>query len=575
MFRVLIGIIILAIVIYAGVLIYQQVLIRKLKAVDQKRQALDIDQLVQAVDQVKRMSLTGKTLEQVKALVTDFQELTDNRLPRLAKQTSQAITAAKQYHVFAAQQAVGKANESLKVAQQAIDELQAQVKSLKDLDTQHKEAVKSLEGKYQSLRKTLLAKNFMYGPAIDGLEGQLAQLEDDNDHFRELTSQGDHEKAAELLAQLQRDTDRLEEMIQQIPPLFKNIETQFPDQIRELQQGEQTLTAEGYKYPEADLSEQINALTDQVAASKTALGDLDLDTVSQNDTAIATKIDHFYDLMEQEMNAKPKAEANLDYLAKFIAHAKNQNSLLLRELERLNLNYTLDHQELETARGFREQLRTIEGDYQSDVERMHDQTAVMTQVVSRQEKQKQEMTQIEQQQQEINDSVAGLAKEEQQARETLQQFEFEMHSIKRQVENLNLPGASKAYQDYYMVVSDEIKKLNENINQVQINMEDITKQLIMIQSDLDILTEKTDDLVDSALLAEQLIQYANRYRLTHAEVAEASQKAQQLFDNDFDYAKSLETIATVLDQVEPGSYKRLEDQYYQNKQTTTPANEEA
>jgi septation ring formation regulator len=89
--------------------------------------------------------------------------------------------------------------------------------------------------------------------------------------------------------------------------------------------------------------------------------------------------------------------------------------------------------------------------------------------------------------------------------------------------------------------------------------------LIMIQSDLDILTEKTNDLIDSAQLAEQLIQYANRYRMTHEEVSTASQEAQRLFDEDYDYAKSLETIATVLDEVEPGSYKRLEDRYYQSK----------
>lgn len=87
----------------------------------------------------------------------------------------------------------------------------------------------------------------------------------------------------------------------------------------------------------------------------------------------------------------------------------------------------------------------------------------------------------------------------------------------------------------------------------------------MIQSDLDILKEKTTDLIDSSQLAEQLIQYANRYRMSHDDVAAASDEAQRLFDEDYNYAKSLESIATVLDRVEPGSYKRLEDNYYQSK----------
>lgn len=569
MFRVLIGVIILAIVIYAGILIYQQYLIRRLKGINQKREELTIDELANSVDQVRAMSLTGKTLEEVEQLTTDFGELKENRLPRLKQQVNDAINSAKQYRVLTAQQEAKKASASLEVAQQAINQVEDRVAELKQIDAQHKQAVRTLEARYQSLRKTLLAKNFMYGDAIDGLETQLGQLEDDNDHFREVTSKGDHEEAAKLLNQLQADTDQLDEMLKAIPPLVANLETEFPTQIKELTQGESELSKQGYQFPAADLKDQIAALPAEVSKSKTLLAKLDVDTVKQADTALSTKIDHFYDLMQKEIAAKPKVMENLDYLSKFIGHAQNQNSLLMRELERLNHNYTLDHQELETTREFTEQLRNIETAYQKDVENIHSNDAVYTEVEARQTQQIHDLTQIEKQQQEINDSVAGLAKEEEQANQNLQQFEFKLHSIRREVENLNLPGVAKSYLDYYQVVSDEIDKLTNDMNQVQINMEDITKQLIMIQSDLDILTEKTNDLIDSAQLAEQLIQYANRYRLTHEEVAAASQEAQRLFDEEYDYPKSLETIATVLDEVEPGSYKRLEDRYYQSKQPVT------
>ncbi|MCH5462072.1 septation ring formation regulator EzrA [Lactobacillus sp. LC28-10] len=566
MFRILIGVIILAIVIYAGILIYQQYLIRRLKGIDQQREDLSLDELSNSVDQVQAMSLTGKTLEEVQQLTTDFGDLEENRLPRLKQQVDDAINSAKQYRIFSAQQEAKKAEASLDVANQAIKQVKDQVSELKQIDAQHKQAVKTLEARYQSLRKTLLAKNFMYGDAIDGLETQLGKLEDDNDHFREVTSKGDHEEAAKLLQRLQADTDHLDEMLKAIPPLVTNLETEFPTQIKELKQGESELTAQGYQFPEADFKDQIAALSAEITKSKESLAKLDVDAVKQADTALSTKIDHFYDVMQKEMTAKGKVTKNLDYLAKFISHAQNQNSLLMRELERLNHNYTLDHQELETTREFTEQLRNIETAYQKDVENIHSNDAIYTEVDARQTRQIHDLTQIEKQQQEINDSVAGLAKEEEQANQNLQQFEFKLHSIRREVENLNLPGVAKSYLDYYQVVSDEIDKLTDDMNQVQIDMEDITKQLIMIQSDLDILTEKTNDLIDSAKLAEQLIQYANRYRMTHDEVATASQEAQRLFDEEYDYAKSLETIATVLDEVEPGSYKRLEDRYYQSKQ---------
>ena len=95
--------------------------------------------------------------------------------------------------------------------------------SLQEVDKQHREAVHELEKKYQDLRKTLLAKNFAFGPSIDGLEERLGQLEGNFDTFTRLTQEGDHERAADVLSQLQTDTTNLEDLIAAIPPLYKDL----------------------------------------------------------------------------------------------------------------------------------------------------------------------------------------------------------------------------------------------------------------------------------------------------------------------------------------------------------------
>jgi len=285
---------------------------------------------------------------------------------------------------------------------------------------------------------------------------------------------------------------------------------------------------------------------------------------------IAKQIDALYSQMQTEIDAKEPVEKNLDNVAKFIGHAQNQNHGLLNELDRLSQNYTLDHQELETARELSEQLRAIDGVYQRDVQDLTGKVATYSVVLAHQKQQQKDLQQIEEQQGQILKAVAGLADEERQARETLRQFDFKLHSLRRQVENLNLPGVPQTYLDYFFVVRDEVEQLATDMDQPQIDMERITKQLLIIQTDLDTLEEKTNDLLDSAQLAEQLMQYANRYQTSHKEVAEASHQASELFEKKHEYAQALETIATVLDQVEPGSYKRLEDAYYQRKGRTKP-----
>jgi len=570
MVGVLIGIVILAIVVYVGVLVYQQRIRKQVVALTTKKASMVAIPLADELKLVGQLSLTGQSLEQFQQLQADYQDITENRFKRIDQELTQLLKDSRGVNLVQLRQRLTKITLLVNQTDELVQDVQAKLASLQEVDKQHREAVRDLEKKYQDLRKTLLAKNFAFGPSIDGLEERLGQLEGNFDTFTRLTQEGDHERAADVLTQLQEDTTNLEDLIAAIPPVYKDLTVVYPDQVKELKGGYQQLSSEQYRFGDQDVPGLIHDVEEHIKDNLNTLNDLRPEDAKVVNDRIAKQIDQIYDLMQTEMDAKDPVEKNLDRVAKFIAHAQNQSHSLLNELDRLSQNYTLDHQELETARELNEQLRGIDGIYQQDVQALTGKTATFSQVLDHQNQQEKELKQIEEQQADILKSVAGLADEERQARDTLQQFDFNLHSLRRQVENLNLPGIPQAYLDYFFVVRDEVAQLATDMDQPQIDMERITKQLLIIQTDLDTLQEKTDDLIDSSQLAEQLLQYANRYQTSHDNVAAASQKAENLFEKKFEYAQALETIATVLNEVEPGSYKRLEDAYYDRKGTAKP-----
>lgn len=567
---VLIGIVILAIIVYVGILAYQQRIRRQVAVLADKKASLVAIPLADEVKLVGQLSLTGQSLERFEALQNDYADITKERFPRIDTQLKALKDASRGMNLVQLRQNLTKVTTLVQQTDELVQTVQAKLAELQEIDKQHRQAVHDLEQKYQELRKTLLAKNFAFGPSIDGLEERLSELEDNFDTFTKLTQTGDHERAADVLTQLKEDTESLEDLIKAIPPLYKDLTAIYPDQISELKNGYDQLTAQHYRFGDTDIPGLVQKVADQVSGNLATLADLRPADAKVINDRIAEQIDQLYARMQTEIDAKQPVEKNLDNVARFIAHAQNQNQSLLTELDRLSQNYTLDHQELETARELNEQLRAIDGIYQRDVQDLTGKSATYSEVLAHQQQQEKDLKQIEEQQAQILKGVAGLADEERQARETLRQFDFKLHSLRRQVENLNLPGVPQDYPDYFFVVRDEVEQLATDMDQPQIDMERITKQLLIIQMDLDTLSEKTDDLLDSAELAEQLLQYANRYQASHDDVAQASQEAKRLFEKDHQYAKALETIATVLDRVEPGSYKRLEDAYYQRKGKTNP-----
>ncbi|MFZ2353396.1 septation ring formation regulator EzrA [Paucilactobacillus nenjiangensis] len=562
MLQVLIGLIIIAAIIVGGLYIFRKTTTNRVNDIKAKKYRLVELHVEQELQSGLKMSLTGESLEEFKQLQTSFDQIRNEQFKAIDELADNIAREIKGINVIKTQSDVKMLDNLVNVAQHDVTQTRETLNDFKKIDQKHRQAVSKLEKKYQELRKQLLSQNFKFGDSIDNLEDELSKLEDEFDKFSTLTTNGDHASAKEILATLEVNTNHLESLISVIPGLYKKLQSDYADQLAELKAGYTKLVGDDFNFNDGNIETQIANVETQRVAVLGKLADLDVDAVTKADETIERQIDHLYELMQTEIDARPQVTEIMPQVSKFIIHAQNQNHELMLELDRLGQNYTLDHGELETARGLGEQIRQLEKDYQNDLNAIEAKQAVDSDILARQQEALVQLEQIEKQQTEINDSVSGLQNDERRAKETLRQFAIDIHGIKRHIEGLNLPGLPKAYLEYFFVVSDEIKKLDSDINKIKINMEDITKQLLIVQSDLETLEEQTNDVKDSAQLAERLLQYANRLRENNAEVEAAVQKAQKLFDEDYDYSASLETIATVLDKVEPGSYKRLEDNYY-------------
>lgn len=562
MLQVLIGLIIIAAIVVGGLYIFQKTTTNRVNDIKAKKYKLVELHVERELESGSKMSLTGESLEEFKQLQTSFDQIRTEQFNNIDELADEIYREVKGVNVIKTQSDVKMLDNLVIEAQHDVTQTRETLNDFKKIDQKHRQAVSKLEKKYQALRKQLLSQNFKFGDSIDSLEDQLSTLEDEFDKFSTLTTNGDHVSAKDILTKLELNTNHLENLIKVIPDLYHQLESEYTEQLAELKGGYDQLVIDNFNFKDANIATEISNIETQRVAVLDKLSDLDVDAVKKANESIERQIDHLYDLMQIEIDARPQVTEIMPQVSKFIIHAQNQNHELMLELDRLGQNYTLDHGELETARGLGEQIKQLEKDYQNDLNAIENKSAIDSSVLEQQQEALVQLEQIEKQQTEINDDVDSLQSDEHRAKETLRQFAIDIHAIKRHVESLNLPGLPKSYLEYFFVVSDEIKKLDSDINKIKINMEDITKQLLIVQSDLETLEEKTNDVKDSAQLAERLLQYANRLREDNVEVEVAVQKAQKLFDESYDYSASLETIATVLDKVEPGSYKRLEDNYY-------------
>ncbi|WP_404388741.1 septation ring formation regulator EzrA [Ligilactobacillus animalis] len=557
---VLVTIVLVAVAIYASVLFFQRSFEERItKAKSSIEEILD-SPLEKELEEVKKMTLSGDSLSEFEAVEHSYYALVNQQLPEISEYLNKLQAELEQYRFWKINGELKQNEAQVAKAQQQYEQLKLELAEIKQTAEIHKKAIGELKEEYQNIRKTLLAKNFSYGPSIDELEKELATLEKDFDEYSKVTEEGDYAKSSELLEKLKQQTRLLKIALKKLPPIYRNLKNIFPEQLQELKAGYSKLQAEKYGFKK-DLAKHLEAIEQKCKENEANLKQADVPKAEALDQQIADMIDEAYEIMENEYNAKLKVTRQEKHLADFIEHAKHQEKELLIELDRLSQNYTLNHNEMEEAHALNEQLKKIDKNFTVYMQAKPKDVIVYSEVLEQQTADLEALKKIELKQKEIGESVADLFEEEKEAQAAVQGFDNDIHRLKREIEILNLPGLPSDYIEYFFKVGREIESLDQDLNKIQIDMEQIARDLINTQSDLDVLAQKTQEIIDSSTLTEAMLQYSNRYRTRYPEVASAYAHAVELFNKNYDYMGALDVISEALETVEPGCYKRIENDY--------------
>lgn len=561
MLQVLIGIIAIAVIVVIIFYVCQRRAMRVITDLRARLVALEEARLARRLDDASLADLMGESLKVFTVLQDDYLKKVAPAVDDANEQLEEVSKNLNGLNVFTVTGQLNQVRELVEEAERQQKRVVDRLQKADQKEEEQKKATATMGEQLGDFQKKLDDTAYQYGDAIRPLRSQLADLQEQFTRFNEIAAKGDHEAAAEILTDLKEKEAHFTKLAEEIPELYKPLFTTFPDQISELREGYRKLVANHYRFPVNNLDDQIEGLEAQRQTALDHIAALSLAPVRVANKSLEEKIDHLYDVMQNEMDARPQVEKLVGVVGDHLDHARQQNRELMAELDRLSESYTLNHDEVAHTRELEEQLKQIQKEYEKDQVAVNAQAAVASQVLERFMEDEKVLTAIETQQKEINDGVADLSKDEQRARKALQRFVTTVRATKRHVETLNLPGLPQDYLDFFFLVSDEISHLAKDMNQQRIDMEAITKELLKVQGDVSELIDRTNKVRDSAELTARLMQYGLRFVDDNQEIDAAITEAQKLYDR-YEYEQSLETIGAALEKAEPGSFKRLEDNYY-------------
>lgn len=565
---VLLFVIILAVAAYLVAFLMKRRNQDKLEELEQRKIALFDLPVLEEVDEIKKMHLVGQSQNTFREWNQKWVDISTISFAELESLIFEIENLNETYRLMKAKEAIVEANDTLDGMEKEVEEIRQGLKELRESEERNSEAVQKALDAYESISDTVSENPEKYGVSYNELEKQIQNVERDFTQFVALNTAGDPMEARTVLENAEKRTYEIQGIVEQIPPLVDTLTNVFPKQLKEIKEGYETLKKDHYVFENDIVAVNVEKLETKVDATLSNLEKLEIENVSKLNTEIAKEIDHLYDIMEKEISSRVYVNDNKAKLASLLEHADKNNHLLMIELDHVSQSYILNNNELGSVRGFQAQMEEIQKEFDETEEKMKNKEAIFSQVASFYRESLAQLKDIENGQVEISRSIKDFAPRERKAIEKIDDYELELRMLKRYVEKQRLPGIPSSYLEFFFVTGERIEELSQELNKIRIDMNHIDHLVAVCDEDMRTLREKTNELIDSSTLTEQMIQYANRFRFSHPDIKHAIDRSLSLFSREHQYKDALDVISEAIERIEPGATDRIRKYYFDNKETT-------
>lgn len=563
---VIVALLVIIVILYIVSLIFKRKNHERLDSLEERKETLFDLPIVEEIERVKQMHMIGESQSAFRELNQKWTDISTNSFADLESHIFEAENLNESLRFIKSGHIIDTAESQIELMESDIQTIRNSLKDLRETEEKNSIAVQEALDIYEDLKKNIDNEKEKYGNTITELEKRLYNIEIEFTQFVALNSSGDPIEATKILNKAEEKTYELKSTADRIPPIIEELNETFPAQVDELEKGYEKLLEQKYKFSQNDIKVQINDINDAIQSAISDLERFEIDETENNNETIQNDIDALYDIFENEIEAKTSVIKNIKIIDDYISHAKDNNKKLLIEIDHVSQSYTLNHNELGRARNYQTEIEEIEKQIVEIKPQIDAHEKVYSEAKVILDNALKILADIEKDQIEISKSLDNLRQDEKHALQKIDDFELELRGIKRHVEKQRLPGLPQEYTDFFFATTERVESLIDDLNKVRINIEEISQKVKSCNAEIELLKARTEELIDAAALAEQMMQYANRWRHNTPIIHQSFERAYQLFAKEYAYKASLDEIGSALEKIEPGSVQRIEQYYYNNKE---------
>ena len=541
--------------------------VSRLTALEERKEELYNLPVNDEIEAVKNMHLIGQSQVTFREWNQKWVDLSLNSFADIENHLFEAESYNNSFRFFKATHKIDQIESQIGLIEEDIAAIRNALSELEKQESKNSGRVLHALDLFESLQHTVAEDSEKYGKALPEIEKQLENIQSEFSQFVTLNSSGDPVEAAAILDSTENHILALTHIVERIPALVETLTKELPDQLADLEEGYRKLLDANYHFTETDIESRFQLLHESLKNNQENIRQLELDNAEYENNRIQEEINALYDIFTREIAAQKVVESLLATLPTYLNHLKENNQVLVQDLERLTKTYLLPESDGNHVRRLQAELAALDTAILEVTEDQGEPTQAFSVLEEQLEMLQSNLKDIEDEQISVSERLAQIEKDDLNARQKANVYVNRLHTIKRYMEKRNLPGIPQSFLKLFFTASHNTEDLMAELEQPQVNIESVKRILEVATNDMEALETETYDIVQYATLTEQLLQYSNRYRSFDERIQEAFNEALEIFEKEFDYQASFEKISQALEVAEPGVTNRFVTSYEKTRET--------
>lgn len=538
----------------------------KLAILEEKKEELYNLPVNDEVEAVKNMHLIGQSQVAFREWNQKWVDLSLNSFADIENNLFEAEGYNNSFRFFKASHQIDQIESQITLIEEDIASIRNALADLEKQESKNSGRVLHTLDLFEELQHRVADHSEEYGQGLSEIEKQLENIQSEFSQFVTLNSSGDPVEAAVILDNVENHILALTHIVDRMPAIVTTLSKDLPDQLEDLEDGYRKLLDANYHFVETDIEARFQLLYEALKKNNENIAQLELDNADYENTQVQEEINSLYDIFTREIAAQKVVEGLVATLPTYFKHMKENNALLIKDIERLNKSYLLSESDESHVSRLQRELESfglaIEEATSNQDEPIQAYSIIAENLESLQEK----LKEIEDEQISISERLARIEKDDYNARQKATIYANRLHTIKRYMEKRNLPGIPQSFLKLFFTASNNTEDLMAELDHKLVNIEAVTRILEIVTNNMETLETETYNIVQYATLTEQLLQYSNRYRSFDERIQEAFNEALAIFETDFDYRASFDKISEALEVAEPGVSKRFVSSYEKTRE---------